>query len=65
MTSDTTTFFIAFTAVFAGIAWLLWRIERHASQLEGRIEALEALHVIEARRDANAKNPGAPRPPEP
>lgn len=43
MAFDTTTFFLAFTAVFLGIAVLLWRMERQARHLEDRVEALEAV----------------------
>lgn len=56
MASDTTTFFLAFTAVFLGIAVLLWRLERQARHLEDRVEALEAL-------DAPPGGPGTGRDP--
>lgn len=42
MISDATTFFLGFIAVFLGFGIYMWRIDRQASRLEQRIEALEA-----------------------
>lgn len=39
---DATTFFLAFAAVFAGIAAVLLHLERRARALEDRLAALEA-----------------------
>lgn len=39
--NDATTFFLAFAAVFAGIATLLWHLERRAKALEARLATLE------------------------
>ena len=39
--TDTATFLLAFAAVFGGIAWLLVRLERHASALQRRVDRLE------------------------
>ena len=50
---DPTTFLLAFLAVFAGIAALLWHLELRGKALEARVAALEA-----AAATAKAK-PGA------
>lgn len=42
---DTTTFFLAFAAVFGGIALLLLHLERRAQALERRLATLEAQAV--------------------
>ncbi|MGB0652674.1 MAG: CcmD family protein [Thermoplasmatota archaeon] len=42
MPADATTFFVAFTAVFAGLGLYLWRLNTVAARLERRIDALEA-----------------------
>lgn len=55
MVADNTTFFAAFTTVFAGIAWLLWRIEARVTRLQQRVDALHA--------DAKPINDDTPRSP--
>ena len=42
MPSDELTFFLAFLAVFAGLALYLWRLEQAARALEKRLAALES-----------------------
>lgn len=59
MINDTTTFFLAFLALFGGIAWYLLRLDRDARALEQR------LALLEARADAGRTPPvvgGAPPP---
>ncbi|MEK6975481.1 MAG: CcmD family protein [Candidatus Thermoplasmatota archaeon] len=54
---DATTFFLAFAAVFLGIAALLWHLERRAKALELRLATVEAA-------TAKAKGPAAPARPK-
>ena len=49
---DRTTFFLAFLAVFGGLAAYLWHLDRSARRLETRLAALEAT--------AKAKPPQPP-----
>lgn len=52
---DTTTFFLAFAAVFGGIAALLLHLERRAQALERRLATLEAAQrapTAKAKPDA-------------
>ncbi len=42
MPADATTFYLAFTAVFAGLGLYLIRIDRQAREMEQRVLALEA-----------------------
>lgn len=46
--NDTTTFFLAFLALFGGIAWYLFRLHQANHALALRMDALAATH----------KNPG-------
>ena len=39
---DRTTFFLAFLAVFGGLAAYLWHLDRAARRLEARLAAFEA-----------------------
>lgn len=50
---DATTFFLAFLAVFGGLAAYLWHLDRSARRLEERLAALEAV-------TAKAKGPQPP-----
>lgn len=52
---DRTTFFLAFLAVFGGLAAYLWHLDRTARRLEARVAALEA-----ERATAKAKPPQPP-----
>jgi CcmD family protein len=52
--NDATTFFLAFLAVFGGLAAYLWHLDRQARRLEARLAVLEAA-------TANVK-PGGPPP---
>jgi len=54
MPADTTTFYLAFTTVFGGLAVYLWWIDRQARRLEERLAVLEARE----RNAANGKNDG-------
>ena len=40
--NDATTFFLAFLAVFGGLAAYLWHLDRAARRLEQRLATLEA-----------------------
>lgn len=40
--NDATTFFLAFLAVFAGLAAYLWHLDRAARRLEARLVTLES-----------------------
>jgi hypothetical protein len=51
---DTTTFFLAFAAVFGGIALLLLHFERRAQALEHRLATLEAATIQRAGPTAGA-----------
>ncbi len=51
--NDATTFFLAFLAVFGGLAAYLWHLDRSARRLEARLAALEAA-------TAKAKRPDGP-----
>jgi len=42
MLSDATTFFLAFLAIFGGLAAYLWHLDRAARRLEERLATLEA-----------------------
>ncbi len=48
MPADTTTFYLAFTAVFAGIGLYLLRVDRGLQQIEQRLEDLEGSRREEA-----------------
>lgn len=62
--NDATTFFLAFTAVFAGIAALLWHLERRATFLEARLATLEAAAGAAAAEAAEATTAKAKASPE-
>lgn len=57
---DRTTFFLAFLAVFGGLAAYLWHLDRSARRLESRLAALEAARS-RPTEDATAKA----KPPQP
>lgn len=60
---DATTFFLAFAAVFGGIAALLLHLERRAKALEERVHALEAARNASTASTAKPKAaPGDGRP---
>ncbi len=42
MVADSTTFFLSFLAVFAGLAAYLWHLDRSARRLEARLATLES-----------------------
>ncbi|MGB1697250.1 MAG: hypothetical protein ACPHK8_02495 [Thermoplasmatota archaeon] len=42
--NDTTTFFLAFLALFGGIAWYLFRLHQANHALAARMDALAATH---------------------
>lgn len=42
MTQDSTTFLLAFSAVFGLVAWLLLRLSRKVDMLQAEVEALQA-----------------------
>jgi CcmD family protein len=50
---DRTTFFLAFLAVFGGLAAYLWHLDRAARRLEARLASLESA-------TAKAKPPQPP-----
>lgn len=54
---DATTFFLAFLAVFGGLAALLGHLERRAKALEARLTTLEA-----ATTTTSKPGHGEPRP---
>jgi hypothetical protein len=60
MTSDATTFFLAFTAIFGGLAWFLWHIERHMDRLERQL-AERSARVDSGRDGSPGDNPEARR----
>ncbi|HUR26201.1 MAG TPA: CcmD family protein [Candidatus Thermoplasmatota archaeon] len=41
--NDATTFFLAFLAVFGGLAAYLWHLDRAARRLEARLVTLESV----------------------
>ncbi len=45
MPADATTFYLAFTAVFAGLGFFLLRLDRNLRAMEQRVEALEATRA--------------------
>ena len=52
---DATTFFLAFAAVFGGLAAVLLHLERRAKALEDRLAALEAATARPKTRDADER----------
>lgn len=58
MVADSTTFFLSFLAVFAGLAAYLWHLDRSARRLEARLATLEAA-------TAKPKGPAGPGPSKP
>lgn len=54
---DTTTFFLAFTAVFGGIAALLLHLELRARDLERRLATLEAAGAPTAKAKPDGAEP--------
>lgn len=52
MPADATTFYLAFTTVFGGLAAYLWWIDRRAARLE------EQLRLLETARGKNEGPPG-------
>ena len=55
MLSDNTTFFLAFAAIFLGLAAYVWHLEREAKRLQQRVDALEALTAKAKGADAPAR----------
>ena len=43
MVADETTFLLAFTAVFTGVAWIAWATHGRIARLQARLDALEAM----------------------
>ena len=62
MVADSTTFFLSFLAVFAGLAAYLWHLDRSARRLEARLATLEATREGLARNAATAKPKAASGP---
>jgi CcmD family protein len=42
MLSDAATFFLAFLAIFGGLGFYLWHLDRAARRLEARLATLES-----------------------
>lgn len=58
MVADSTTFFLSFLAVFAGLAAYLWHLDRSARRLETRLATLEAATA----KPKPASGPGPSKP---
>lgn len=67
MVADSTTFFLSFLAVFAGLAAYLWHLDRSARRLEARLATLEAARPGSAENAPTAKPKpgGGPGPSKP
>lgn len=59
---DQTTFFLAFLALFGGLAAYLWHLDSTARRLERRLASLEAATDPPSAEAATAK-PKGPQPP--